>query len=140
MGAALTLEEVRRAAARAMVRAGVAMPPTSARRRAQIEADELTRVAKENWSSEARSAAAPPPFRPDLVDKVNAAELGGGPAPQKLKRVMLLEISQYLENYLLPHFDAEASTDAHIMSILVRPCGPPRWWASRPGRVGRAPC
>ena len=86
----------------------------------QIEADELTKVAKENWSNEARTGAPPPSFRPDLVEKIYAAELGGGPAAQRLKRVMLLEISQYLENYLWPHFDADTATEAHVMSILVR--------------------
>ena len=87
---------------------------------AQIEADELTKVAKENWSSEVRAAVPPPQFRPDLVEKIYAAELGGGPTAQRLKRVMLLEISQYLENYLWPHFDAATATEAHVMSILVR--------------------
>ena len=77
-------------------------------------------MAKENWSSEVRAAVPPPPFRPDLVEKIYAAELGGGPTAQRLKRVMLLEISQYLENYLWPHFDADTATDAHVMSILVR--------------------
>ena len=77
-------------------------------------------MAKENWSSEVRAAVPPPQFRPDLVEKIYAAELGGGPTAQRLKRVMLLEISQYLENYLWPHFDAATATDAHVMSILVR--------------------
>ena len=86
----------------------------------QIKADELTEVAKENWSNEVRAAQPPPPFRPDLVEKIYGTELGGSPAPQRLKRVMLLEISQYLENYLWPHFDADTASDAHVMSILVR--------------------
>lgn len=77
-------------------------------------------MAKENWSNEVRTGVPPPPFRPDLVEKIYAAELGGGPAAQRLKRVMLLEISQYLENYLWPHFDADTATEAHVMSILVR--------------------
>ena len=32
---------------------------------------------------------------------------------------MMLEISQYLENYLWPYFDADTASTAHVMSILV---------------------
>jgi len=32
-------------------------------------------------------------------------------------RVMLLEFSQYLENYLWPNYNADA-TDAHVLSIV----------------------
>ena len=36
-----------------------------------------------------------------------------------IKRIMMLEFSQFLENYLWPNFKAETSTLAHIMSIIV---------------------
>jgi intron-binding protein aquarius len=86
----------------------------------QIAADELTKVADANWSSAAQSAKAAPKFLPELVDAIYKKELGGGGShPPKLKRVMLLEISQYLENYLWPHFDAQTASDAHVLSILV---------------------
>lgn len=32
---------------------------------------------------------------------------------------MLLEISQYLENYLWPNFDEETATFQHVMSIII---------------------
>ncbi len=87
----------------------------------QIAADQLTKVAEENWSSTARKAAKAPSFRPELVTEVYKRELGGSSAhPPKLKRVMLLDISQYLENYLWPHFDAASASHAHVMSIMVR--------------------
>ena len=87
----------------------------------QIAADRLTKVAEENWAAAAQKAEKPPSFRPELVQEIYKRELGGGaPSPPKLKRIMMLEISQYLENYLWPHFDEEASSVAHIMSILVR--------------------
>ena len=77
-------------------------------------------MAEENWSTAAQSAAEPPTFRPELVEEIYKRELGGGSAsPQKLKRVMMLEISQYLENYLWPYFDADTASTAHVMSILV---------------------
>ena len=48
-----------------------------------------------------------PAFDPKIVTDIYSQELGGGSQkPAKLKRIMLLEISQYLENYLWPHFDA----------------------------------
>lgn len=36
-----------------------------------------------------------------------------------MRRVMLLEFSQYLENYLWPHYHRESATHAHMMSIVV---------------------
>ena len=87
----------------------------------QIAADQLTKVAEENWSTAARSAPEPPNFRPELVVEIYKRELGASSAhPPKLRRVMLLEISQYLENYLWPHFDASTASHAHVMSIMVR--------------------
>ncbi|CAL8471736.1 g11278 [Coccomyxa elongata] len=86
----------------------------------EIAADQLTKVAEENWSSTARKAAKAPSFRPELVTEVYKRELGGSSThPPKLKRVMLLEISQYLENYLWPHFDAASASHAHVMSIMA---------------------
>ena len=86
----------------------------------QIASDELTKVAEANWSSAAQNAKPQPGFLPELVDAIYKKELGGGGShPPKLKRVMLLEISQYLENYLWLRFDADTATDSHVMSILV---------------------
>lgn len=87
----------------------------------QIAGDSLTKVADENWSAAAQSRGEMPPFNPTLVEEIYKRELNGNTKlPPKLKRVMLLEISQYLENYLWPHFDAATASDAHILSILVR--------------------
>ena len=71
----------------------------------QIEADSLTKTANQNWSMQARNKAKQPPFKPDLVVSIYNNELyGSKPEPPKLKRIMMLEISQYLENYLIPNF------------------------------------
>jgi hypothetical protein len=32
---------------------------------------------------------------------------------------MLLEVSQYLENYLVPHFDPDSASFEHVMSIVL---------------------
>lgn len=97
---------------------------------AQITADKLTQTAAQNWSAAARAQLpAPPPFSPDLVKSIYNDELGGGGGSgsgasgrkPSLKRVMVLEISQYLEAYLWPHFDAEGggSSFEHVMSIML---------------------
>lgn len=86
----------------------------------QIAGDSLTKVADENWSAAAQLRGQVPAFNPTLVEEIYKRELNGiSKLPPKLKRVMLLEISQYLENYLWPNFDAETSSDSHILSILV---------------------
>ena len=76
----------------------------------QIQDDKLTKIARKNWSPEVQQGGAKvelPAFDPKIVTDIYSQELGGGDRkPAKLKRIMLLEISQYLENYLWPHFDA----------------------------------
>ena len=86
----------------------------------QIAADKLTKIADENWSTAAESKPKPPAFKSSVVDQIYTSELCGNldTAP-KLKRVMLLEISQYLENYLWPNFDEETATFQHVMSIIL---------------------
>jgi hypothetical protein len=44
---------------------------------------------------------------------------GQGNKPVPLQRVMILEVSQYLENYLWPHFDSGSATFEHVMSIII---------------------
>lgn len=52
-------------------------------------------------------------FDPIVVEKVYNKEISGGDP----RRIMILEFSRYLENFLWPNFD-EKSTPAHIMSIV----------------------
>lgn len=84
----------------------------------QIATDKLTKIAAANWSHAARTAAEPPAFSPDLVRSIYQDELMGASGPS-LGRVMVLEISQYLESYLWPHFDPASATFEHVMSILL---------------------
>ncbi|GFH15300.1 intron-binding protein aquarius, partial [Haematococcus lacustris] len=86
----------------------------------EIKSDKLTSTAAANWSTAARQAQPPPAFDPSLVQSIYLTELGGGSEqPAALKRVMLLEVSQYLENYLWPHFEAGAASFEHVMSIIL---------------------
>lgn len=86
----------------------------------QIALDKLTKTAEENWSTAAKSKENPPAFQPDLVVSIYNEELGGNSeqAPA-MKRAVLLEISQYLENYLWPNFDGTTATFEHVMSMIL---------------------
>ncbi|KAG0550887.1 hypothetical protein BDA96_01G376300 [Sorghum bicolor] len=83
-----------------------------------IQRDRLTRVATEHWGTPAAASA----FDADLVRKIYATELrveGRGRKTVPLQRVMILEVSQYLENYLWPHFDPAHASFEHVMSIIL---------------------
>lgn len=83
-----------------------------------IQRDRLTRVATEHWGTPAAAAA----FNADLVREIYATELrveGRGRKTVPLQRVMILEVSQYLENYLWPHFDPADASFEHVMSIIL---------------------
>lgn len=53
------------------------------------------------------------PFDPSIIEKVYNKEISGGDS----RRIMILEFSRYLENYLWPNFN-EKSSPAHVMSIV----------------------
>lgn len=86
----------------------------------EIQRDRLTKIAAENWAKTG-DAAAERTFDPDLVKKIYDSELlvVDGRKPVPLQRVMILEVSQYLENYLLPNFDPETATFEHVMSMII---------------------
>ncbi|KAE8671002.1 xanthoxin dehydrogenase-like [Hibiscus syriacus] len=90
----------------------------------EIQRDQLTRIAAANWL---KSGGSNPDklFDPQLVKEIYEAELtvkSEGKSQRKtvpLQRVMILEVSQYLENYLWPNFDAETATYEHVMSMIL---------------------
>ena len=80
----------------------------------------MTKIAEESWTRTGGGK----PFDPEVVKEIYAAELkvaggGGGRKPVPLQRVMVLEVSQYLENYLWPNFDPEAASFEHVMSMIL---------------------
>ncbi|KAK8292823.1 hypothetical protein V6Z12_D06G146800 [Gossypium hirsutum] len=89
-------------------------PPHSSSLRSSI-----TLIAAANWL---RSGGSKPekPFDPQLVKDIYETELtvkSEGKSQRKtvpLQRVMILEVSQYLENYLWPNFDAETASELTI--------------------------
>ena len=107
---------------------------------ADISRDELTRLSEEKWSSRVLESGSVPTFDLGLVEKIYTQELGGGQGTPPPRRVSLLEISQYLENYLWPAFDPDKPcSDVHLLSIVLMVNekfkeGMPAWecFASRP--------
>lgn len=83
-----------------------------------IHKDELMQIADERWSAAVLASGSIPPFDPALVSKIYNTELGGQGGLPSQRRVALLELSQYLENYLWPNFSGESSFD-HIFSIVM---------------------
>ncbi|KAL5015941.1 hypothetical protein ScPMuIL_005530 [Solemya velum] len=81
----------------------------------QIQEDVITQLAAENWSRDALKNERP--FKADIVDSVYEKELIA--TRFSTKRIMMLEFSQYLENYLWPNFSPEKSTHAHLMSVVL---------------------
>lgn len=54
------------------------------------------------------------------MENIYKSELSGGsPDAPSLRRVMVLEVSQYLERYLWPNFDPEHAVFAEIMSAVL---------------------
>lgn len=87
----------------------------------EIQRDRLTKIAEANWL---KSGEKKKDFDPELVLKIYETELlvkegQGNNKPVPLQRVMILEVSQYLENYLWPNFDPVSASFEHVMSIII---------------------
>lgn len=87
----------------------------------EIQRDRLTKIAAENWSKAGDDTNPKKPFDPELVKQIYETELlvKGDRKTVPLQRVMVLEVSQYLENYLWPNFDPETATFEHVMSMIL---------------------
>ncbi|KAF5742436.1 intron-binding protein aquarius-like [Tripterygium wilfordii] len=86
----------------------------------EIQHDRLTQIAASNWMT-TNDEEPTKPFDPELVKEIYKTELlvTSGWKPVPLQRVMILEVSQYLENYLWPNFDPEIATFEHVMSMIL---------------------
>lgn len=88
----------------------------------EIQRDRLTMIASANWSKTGDTSQPKQPFEPELVKEIYQTELSVKEGQRKtvpLQRVMILEVSQYLENYLWPNFDPETATFEHVMSMIL---------------------
>ena len=86
---------------------------------ADLAADPITRLAATHWAP----GRPPSPFDPALVARLWAEELGGGcPAPPPRRRAVVLELSQFLEAYLILHWPPLSTSPpsyAHTMATVA---------------------
>ncbi|KAG0339143.1 hypothetical protein BG004_006940 [Podila humilis] len=72
-------------------------------------------VLAEAWTG--GSAEIPCEFVPQLAERVYQDELVKH--EYSIAKLSLLEVSQYLEKFLWPHYDADSSTTIHVLSIVL---------------------
>lgn len=80
----------------------------------QMVGDRLSKLALSNWSTSAQKKNIP--FKAQLIGKIFQSELQE--SKFSIKRIMLLEFSRYLENYLWPNYSSKNSSYAYVMSIV----------------------
>lgn len=76
--------------------------------------DTLTKISLEHW---APGSAKKSTFKPEVVEQIYKDEISAPGATTS--RLMLLELSFYLENYLWPNYTPGTSSYAHLISILL---------------------
>lgn len=81
----------------------------------QINADRITQLANHYWSPQTKLNHLP--YDASIVESIYLAEILG--SNFSVRRIMMLEFSQYLENYLWPYYETGKATHAHMMSIIV---------------------
>ncbi|GAB6024502.1 hypothetical protein CHUAL_009656 [Chamberlinius hualienensis] len=81
----------------------------------QINTDELTKLANQYWAP--NSTETKLPFNPEIIGEIYHTEICQ--TNFSVRKIMLLEFSQYLENYLWPNYDPLNSSHAHVMSIVI---------------------
>ncbi|MEQ2295270.1 hypothetical protein AMECASPLE_012313, partial [Ameca splendens] len=78
----------------------------------QINAEYVTQLANKYWAPHAKEKL---PFDPQVMEDVYEKEILM--SKFAIRKIMLLEFSQYLENYLWVNYMPEVSSKAFIMSI-----------------------
>ena len=69
----------------------------------EIESDKLTKLSNEYWAPHTERTHKP--YDPAVIEDIYNSELNHR---ESQRRIMLLEYSQYLENYLWPNLKAES--------------------------------
>ncbi|XP_058799863.1 RNA helicase aquarius [Phymastichus coffea] len=81
----------------------------------EINSDEITQLANKYWAP--HTADSHLQFSAQIVDNIYINEISV--SKFSIRRIMMLEFSQYLEKYLWPNYDAEKATRQHTMSIVI---------------------
>ncbi|KAF0044147.1 hypothetical protein F2P81_003305 [Scophthalmus maximus] len=78
----------------------------------QINAEYVTQLANKYWAPHVKNKL---PFDPKVMEDVYEKEILK--SKFAIRKIMLLEFSQYLENYLWVNYTPEVSSNAYLMSI-----------------------
>ncbi|BET02370.1 Aquarius homolog (Mouse) [Nesidiocoris tenuis] len=81
----------------------------------EIKVDRITQLAQDYWAP--HPVKKQKPFDPAIVELIYTQEIKG--TKFNVRRIMMLEVSQYLENYLWPNYVTGESSYAHMMSVVV---------------------
>ncbi|XP_057199883.1 RNA helicase aquarius isoform X3 [Triplophysa rosa] len=85
---------------------------TSAPSVSQINAEYVTQLANKYWAPHVKNKL---PFDAQIIEDVYQNEILK--SKFAIRKIMLLEFSQYLENYLWVNYTPESSTNSYLMSI-----------------------
>ncbi|KAF5271727.1 hypothetical protein FQA39_LY08050 [Lamprigera yunnana] len=80
----------------------------------QLNSDRITELAEMYWAP--HSITNHRPFDSNIIEDIYTQDICG--SNFSIRRIMVLEFSQYLENYLWPHYHPKAS-HSHMMSIVI---------------------
>lgn len=75
----------------------------------------IFQLANQYWAPHAASEHLP--FDAKVINDIYNKEIGE--SKHGIRRIMMLEFSQYLENYLWPNYKGGISSQAHLLSIVV---------------------
>lgn len=81
----------------------------------QINADHITELSNKYWAPYTESSLLP--FDPKVVEDIYTKEILG--SNFSVRRTMMLEFSQCLENFLWPNYKTGESSHAHMMAIVI---------------------
>lgn len=74
-----------------------------------------TKLANQYWAPQTVDSHLP--YNAKIIDDIYYKEISK--SEFSIRRIMMLEFSQYLENYLWPNYKHNESTHAHMMTIVV---------------------
>ncbi|XP_052836457.1 RNA helicase aquarius [Drosophila gunungcola] len=83
---------------------------------AQLNSDVIWQLASQYWTPDTKADHLP--YSAKIIERIYNEEIGGG-SGHSARRINMLEFSQYLEQYLWPHYQRETATHAHLMSIVI---------------------
>ncbi|KAI5746289.1 hypothetical protein M8J77_001932 [Diaphorina citri] len=81
----------------------------------QINKDRITEVAGKYWAPHSEGSHLP--YDANIVTQIYRTEIIG--CNFAIRRIMMLEFSQYLENYLWPNYKTGEASHEHLMSIVI---------------------